>query len=67
MEYKDLKNNTAKDLIKMDKGLREELFQLRLKLKTQQLTNKHRVQEVRRDLARVQTKLSSLQKTEKDV
>jgi large subunit ribosomal protein L29 len=67
MEYKDLKNNTAKDLLKMDKELRDELFQLRLKLKTQQLTNKHRVQEVRRDLARVQTKLSSLQKTGKGV
>lgn len=67
MEYKDLKNNTVKDLMKMDKELREELFQLRLKLKTQQLTNKHRVREVRRDIARVQTKLSDLNHAEKNV
>lgn len=67
MEYKDLKNNTPKDLIKMDKELREELFHLRLKLKTQQLTNKHRVREVRRDIARVQTKMSEMNHSEKNV
>jgi len=67
MQYKDLKNSNHKDLLKMDQELRAELFQLKLKLKTQQLTNKNRLREVRHDIARVQTKISELTHSEKNL
>ena len=60
VKYKDLKNSHAKDLAKMDQESRTELFHLRIKQKTSQLANKSRVREVRRDVARVQTKMTDL-------
>lgn len=60
MKYNELKNQSAKDLLEQNNELRNELFQLRLKSKTAQLENKSRLRSVRRDIARIQTKLSEL-------
>lgn len=65
MTYNDLKNKTLKDLADMEKPLREELFHLRLKNTTGQLEKKSRILEVRRDIARIKTKMSSLKNESK--
>ena len=65
MKYNELKNQGEKELLGQDKELRSELFQLKLKGKTSQLESKGRIRMVRRDIARVQTKISELSR-EKD-
>ena len=44
--------------------LREELFNLRFQQATRQLTNTDRLRQVRKDIARVLTRLSQLQREE---
>lgn len=60
MKYNELQNKTAVELNEQDQKLREELFHLRLKNTTAQLEKKNNIKEVRRDIARIQTKLSEL-------
>lgn len=64
MKYSELSKSSAKELVAQDKELRAELFQLRLKNKTAQLEKKGKIKAVRRDIARVQTKLSELKNSE---
>lgn len=65
MTYNDLKTKSLKELATLDKSLREELFHLRLKHKTGQLEKKNRILEVRRDIARIKTKMAALKKESK--
>jgi large subunit ribosomal protein L29 len=60
VKYNELKTKSAKELQAMDTKLREELFHLRIKSSTAQLEKKSQIRQVRRDLARIQTKLTSL-------
>lgn len=60
MKYKELKTKTVEDLKVDEKGLRAELFQLRLKHSTSQLEKKSNLCLVRRNIARIRTKMSEL-------
>lgn len=60
MKYDELKGKSPAELGKLDRELREELFHLKLKNTTAQLEKKNQVRFVRRDIARVQTKLAEL-------
>jgi large subunit ribosomal protein L29 len=60
MKMSELKDFTAKELQAKGRDLRQELFNLRLQKATSQLDKPHRVRQLRRDLARVETRLSGL-------
>lgn len=60
MKMSELKDFTAKELQARGRDLRQELFNLRLQKATSQLDKPHRVRQLRRDLARVETRLSGL-------
>lgn len=60
MKYNDLKNKTVAELTSDTETLKTELFKLKLKNKTAQLENKAKIREARRDIARLQTKISEL-------
>lgn len=62
MKYKELEKKTVAELLSDAKKLREELFHLRLKSRTSQLEKKHQIAEVRRDVARIETRLTQLKK-----
>jgi large subunit ribosomal protein L29 len=55
MKAKELRDMEASDLLKKLDGLKEELFNLRFQIATNQLDNPMRIREVRRDIARVKT------------
>jgi len=60
MKMSEPKDFTAKELQAKGRDLRQELFNLRLQKATSQLDKPHRVRQLRRDLARVETRLSGL-------
>ncbi|MBF0103704.1 MAG: 50S ribosomal protein L29 [Deltaproteobacteria bacterium] len=60
MKYEEIKNSSKDELIRKNGDLRAELFGLHVKNKTAQLENKSRIRLVRRDIARVQTRLTKL-------
>lgn len=60
MKYNELNKKSEKELKEQSQELRKELFQLKLKAKTAQLDDKSKVRAVRRDIARVETKLTEL-------
>ncbi|MEA4883220.1 MAG: 50S ribosomal protein L29 [Clostridia bacterium] len=55
MKGKEFKEMSSEDLGKELTGLKEELFNLRFQLATNQLENPHKIADVRRDIARVKT------------
>jgi large subunit ribosomal protein L29 len=57
MKASELRDQTLADLQDKERDLAEQLFALRLQKVTGQLEKPHRVQQVRRDLARVLTVL----------
>jgi large subunit ribosomal protein L29 len=59
MKYIDLGNKDAGELQAMLKEKKGELFQLRLKLKTMQLTNSNEINALKKDIARVQTAITA--------
>lgn len=60
MIFKELQDKGADELQKMDKELRNELFLLKLKNKTGQLDKSHKLRALRKDIARIQTRLSEI-------
>ena len=59
MNYSDISGKTAqelKDLLKEKKVL---LFELKLKLKTMQLTNTSELRAVKKDIAKIQTAITA--------
>lgn len=54
------KEMSAQELVAKGRELRLELFNLRLQKATARLEKPHRIQELRRDIARCETRLSSL-------
>ncbi len=59
MKYIDLNGKSASELAELLKEKKVLLFTLRQKLKTMQLTNPNEIKEVRRDIARINTAIST--------
>jgi large subunit ribosomal protein L29 len=60
MKYKDLNEKTADELIANSRDLRQEMFNLRLQQASSQLEKPARLRTLRRDIARIETKISEL-------
>lgn len=59
MKFTDLKEQGAEELRKLLKEKKMSLFELRLKLKTMQLSNPNEIRNLRRDVARIKTALAA--------
>lgn len=59
MKMSDLKDLTTKELLARSRDLRQELFNLRLQKATSQLDKPHRVRELRRSIARIETQMTA--------
>ena len=64
MKYTELKDMTVQELAAKSRDLRQEIFNLRLQQASSQLEKPARLNTLRRDIARVETKISELQKKE---
>ncbi len=60
MKGKELQALTEADLERRLEELRQELFNLRFQYATRRLTNTARIRDVRRDIARIQTRQRQL-------
>jgi large subunit ribosomal protein L29 len=60
MKSSPFKDLTVKELVAKSRDLRQELFNLRLQQATSQLEKPHRINQLRKDIARVETQISSL-------
>lgn len=60
MKMEELKEKTRPELEAKGRELRQELFNLRLQKATSQLENPARIRNLRRDIARVETRISTL-------
>ena len=59
MKYIDIKEKSEAELVEMLKEKKLELFTLKAKLKTMQLTNTAEIKVARKDIARIKTALSA--------
>jgi large subunit ribosomal protein L29 len=64
LELDELKQMTAPDLRIKERETREELFRLRLKLRTNQLDNRANYRKARRELARILTLINQKRESE---
>ena len=55
MKAQDVRELSEEELIRKETELKEEIFNLRIQIATQQTTNNARVRNLKRDLARVLT------------
>ena len=62
MKYTDLNEKSAAQLAELLKEKKVLLFNVKQKLKTMQLTNSNEIREVRRDIARISTAISTQNK-----
>lgn len=60
MSKTNLKEMTAEELGAKGRELREEMFNLRVQQATARLEKPHRIREIRREIARCETRLSQL-------
>jgi large subunit ribosomal protein L29 len=60
MKYKELKDLTPQELTAKSRDLRQELFNLRLQKASAQLEKPARLRLLRRDIARIETRISQL-------
>jgi large subunit ribosomal protein L29 len=60
MKSQELKEKSAQELYALGRDLRQELFNLRLQKASSQLEKPDRLRSLRRDIARVETRLSEL-------
>jgi large subunit ribosomal protein L29 len=60
MKYIDIANKTEAELLAMLKEKKLELFTLKAKQKTMQLTNTNELTTAKKDIARIQTALSAV-------
>ena len=65
MKYIDLKDKSLDELNELLKEKKVLIFKLKAKLKTMQLTNPNEIKEARRDVARIKTAITALQKNSK--
>ncbi len=59
MKYTDISDKSIAELEKMLKEKKLELFTLKAKLKTMQLTNTSELRDAKKDIARIQTALTA--------
>ncbi len=59
MKYTDIKDKSVEELEKMLKEKKIELFTLKAKQKTMQLTNTSELKVARRDIARIKTAITA--------
>jgi large subunit ribosomal protein L29 len=64
MKYTELKDLTAQELTGKSRDLRQEIFNLRLQQASSQLEKPARLRTIRRDIARIETKISELRNKE---
>ena len=64
MKYTELKDLTADELTVKSRDLRQEIFNLRLQQASSQLEKPGRLCTIRRDVARIETKISELRNKE---
>ena len=60
MKFSELKDSTPAELVSKSRDLRQELFNLRLQKASAQLEKPARLRTLRRDIARVETRISQL-------
>jgi len=60
MKMEDLKDSTANELLVKSRELRHEMFNLRLQQASGQLEKPSRIRHLRKDVARIETHLSTL-------
>ena len=60
MKFAELKDMTAVELAAKSRDLRQEMFNLRLQQASAQLEKSGRLRTIRRDIARVETRISQL-------
>lgn len=60
MKFKEFKKKSREDLLKEEKALREEIWQLRFKQGLDDLENLHQIKSAKKDLARTLTALNQL-------
>lgn len=61
MKMREVRDLTSEQLRDRLRELRQEMFNLRVQYATRQLTNTARIQQVRRDIARLNTRLRELE------
>jgi large subunit ribosomal protein L29 len=62
MKFSQLKDMTMVELLAKERDLRQEIFNLRLQQASAQLEKPARLRLLRRDVARIQTRISQLRK-----
>jgi large subunit ribosomal protein L29 len=62
MKFPELKDMTVAELSAKGRDLRQELFNLRLQKATAQLEKPARIRLIRKDIARIETRITQLQK-----
>jgi large subunit ribosomal protein L29 len=62
MKFPELKDMTVAELAAKGRDLRQELFNLRLQKATAQLEKPARIRIIRKDIARIETRITQLQK-----
>ena len=60
MKYTELKDLTVQELTAKSRDLRQEMFNLRLQQASSQLEKPARLRVLRRDIARIETRISQL-------
>lgn len=60
MKYSQIKDMTAIELLAKGRELRQEMFNLRLQQASAQLEKTARIRTLRRDIARVETRISQI-------
>jgi large subunit ribosomal protein L29 len=60
MKYTELKDLTPEELTAKSRDLRQEIFNLRLQQASSQLEKPGRLRTIRRDIARIETKISQM-------
>ncbi len=61
MKYQDLKGKTVDELTKLIAERKKEVFNLRFRKSTGELDKTHRFAQVRKEIARIQTYLTTLE------
>lgn len=64
MEYKDITNKKATELNNMLSEARAQLYELRLKRSVNQLKDLRSIKKLRKDIARMLTRLSAIEREE---
>lgn len=65
MKFSELKDTTVAELTVKSRDLRQEMFTLRLQQASAQLEKPARLRELRRDIARVETRITQLNNAKK--